>query len=93
MRAAGGENGQCGFGAHAIDGGEQLIAALLLPGGEAVDVVSVLFDGLRNIELGGGVQFQLGSGIGGDAAAVAHAAAVDDGQTGLQYGHRAGNVV
>ena len=93
LGAAGGENGHGGLGADAVDTGEQVEAALLLPAGKAVQVVGILPDGFGDIEPGTLVQLQLPGGIGGDAAAVAHAAAVDDGKARLQHGDSAGYIV
>ena len=39
------------------------------------------------------VQLQLTGGVGGNTATVAHAAAVNDRQTGLQHRNRTGNII
>ena len=69
------------------------IAALFFPADKAVEVIGILPDGFGNEELGLLIQLQLGGSIGSDPAAVAHTIAVNDRQTGLQNGNRAGNVI
>ena len=88
-----GQDSHGGLGTHAVDGGQQLIAALLLTADKAVEVEGILPDGFGDVQPGGLIQLQLGSGIGGDPAAVANAAAVDHGKARLQNSHRPGNVV
>ena len=39
------------------------------------------------------IQPQLAGGISGNTAAIAHAAAIDDGQSRLQNSHIAGNII
>ena len=68
---------------HAVDVGQQLKAALFLPALEAVKVVGVLPDGFGDVKPGIFPELQLGGGVGGNAAAVAHPGTVDDGQPRL----------
>ena len=90
---SGSQDGHGGLGTYAINGGQQLIAPLFLLGNKAVEVKGVLPDGLGDIEPGILVQLELACGIGRDPAAVAHAAAVDDGKAGFQNGHGTGNII
>ena len=83
LRTAGGQNGHGRLGAHAIDGGQQFIAALLILAGKAIKFVSILPDGFGDIKPGLLIQFQLAGGIGSDTAAVTHPAAVNDSKARL----------
>ena len=93
LGTSGGQNGHGRLGAHAVDRGQQLIAPLLLPADEAVQVIGILPDGFTDIEPGRLIQLQLSGGIGGNTAAVAHAAAVDDRQARLQKGYIAADII
>ena len=93
LRTAGRENGHGGLGTYAVDRGQQFKAALLLFADKAVKIVSILPNGFGDIEPGRLIQLQLRRGIGGDTAAVTHAAAFHHGKTGLQNGHRTGNII
>jgi hypothetical protein len=55
--------------------------------------MGILPDGLAHIEPGGLIQFQLGSGVGGNPAAVTYAGALHHRKAGLQNGDRAGNII
>ena len=84
LRAAGGENGQGGFGAYAVDAQKKLETPQLLPGGKTEEIKRALPDVLVYIQPGVLVQLQLGGGVSGDGAGVTHPAAVHHGQAGLQ---------
>ena len=93
LGSAGGQYRHGGLGTDTVDGGEQLIAALLFFGDKSVKIKGILTDGFGDIKPGILIQLQLAGGIGGDTAAVAYTIAVDDRKAGLQNRDGTGNII
>ena len=83
---------ECGCG-EIVYRGQQLVTMLLFFGNKAVEVKGVLPNGFGDVKPGVLIQFQLPGGISGNAAAVAHPAAVNDRKARLQKSYRAGNII
>ena len=93
LRRVGGKDGQCRLGPHAGHPQQQLEAVQLVLGGKAVQVEYALPHVQVGVEFLLFPLFQLGEGVVGGHAGIAHAAAVDDGQPRQDLRHSAVQIV